>query len=89
VIVCVCHRVSDRDIEHEVRNGCHDFEALQDELHVGTSCGACVQCARETYEVARACHLDARVATPAGVAVTPVAAPVHVITLGEISRVAA
>jgi bacterioferritin-associated ferredoxin len=89
VIVCVCHRVSDRDIEAEVRHGCHSFEDLQDDLHVGTACGSCLECARDTFDCARACRPDARVATPAGVAVTPVAAPVHMITLAEISRVAA
>jgi bacterioferritin-associated ferredoxin len=89
VIVCVCHRVSDRDIEHEVRHGCDSFEALQEELHVGTGCGCCLECARDTFDAARACRPDARVATPAGVCVTPVAAPVHLVTLAEISRVAA
>jgi bacterioferritin-associated ferredoxin len=56
VIVCVCHRVSDRDIEHEVRHGCTDFDELQDELRVGTSCGRCTDCARDTFDVARACR---------------------------------
>ena len=39
MIVCVCHRVSDRDIEREVRHGCTSFEELQDELRVATACG--------------------------------------------------
>ena len=39
MIVCVCHRVSDRDIEREVRHGCGSFEELQDELRVATACG--------------------------------------------------
>jgi bacterioferritin-associated ferredoxin len=89
VIVCVCHRVSDREIEHEVRHGCESFEQLQEELHVGTCCGACLECARDTFDCARATVSHARVATPAGVAVTPVAAPVHLVTLAEISRAAA
>lgn len=50
MIVCVCRRVSDRDIESEVRNGCPSFDALQSELHVGTACGACTDCARKTFE---------------------------------------
>ena len=56
MIVCVCHRVSDRDIEREVRQGCASFEELQDELRVGTGCGRCVDCARDTFAVARACR---------------------------------
>jgi bacterioferritin-associated ferredoxin len=56
VIVCVCHRVSDRDIEREVRHGCASFDELQDELRVGTACGTCTDCARDTFDVARACR---------------------------------
>lgn len=52
MIVCVCHRVSDRQITAEARSGCPDFEALQDDLRVGTSCGACLDCARETWDAA-------------------------------------
>jgi bacterioferritin-associated ferredoxin len=50
MIVCVCHRISDRHIEREVRSGCADFDELQSELRVGTACGACTDCARETFE---------------------------------------
>ena len=56
MIVCVCHRVSARDIEREVRHGCASFDELQDELRVGTACGACTDCARDTFDVARACR---------------------------------
>jgi bacterioferritin-associated ferredoxin len=49
MIVCVCHRVSDRDIAAQARSGCPDFDALQDELRVGTACGACVDCAHQTF----------------------------------------
>ena len=56
MIVCVCHRVSDRDIEREVRHGCGSFEELQDELRVGTACGRCTECAHDAFDVARACR---------------------------------
>jgi len=56
VIVCVCHRVSDRDIEREVRHGCASFDELQDELRVGTACGSCLECAHDTFDAARACR---------------------------------
>lgn len=56
MIVCVCRRVSDRDIEREVRGGCQSFDALQSELQVGTACGACTDCARKTFDS----HCNAR-----------------------------
>lgn len=56
MIVCVCHRVSDRDIERAVRHGCTAFEELQDELRVATACGRCGDCARDTFDAARACR---------------------------------
>jgi bacterioferritin-associated ferredoxin len=49
MIVCVCHRVSDRDIAREAGSGCADFGSLQDELRVGTACGACLEHAREAF----------------------------------------
>lgn len=49
MIVCVCHRVSDRDIVREVHAGCATFDELQDELRVGTGCGACLDCAKATF----------------------------------------
>jgi len=52
MIVCVCRRVSHRDIEREVRAGCSSFEELQDELGVATACGACVDCAQTTFDKA-------------------------------------
>ena len=58
MIVCVCHRVSDRDIAREARS-CSSFEELQDELRVATACGACLDCAQATFSEHRAgaaCH---------------------------------
>ena len=49
MIVCVCHRVSDRDIAREASSGCADFESLQDELRVGTACGACLEHAQQAF----------------------------------------
>ncbi|HWI80654.1 (2Fe-2S)-binding protein [Ramlibacter sp.] len=46
MIVCVCHRVSDRDIARHVRGGM-DFSDIQLELGVATQCGQCESCARE------------------------------------------
>jgi bacterioferritin-associated ferredoxin len=59
MIVCLCHRVSERDIQAAVRTGTACFEVLQDELRVASSCGSCHDCAREVFD--HACqgrHLD-------------------------------
>lgn len=68
MIVCLCHRVSDRDIASAVRAGCDSFEALQDELSVATACGACHDCACETFQA----HAGSPAAAPA--AAVPTAA---------------
>ncbi|WP_374657730.1 bacterioferritin-associated ferredoxin [Inhella sp.] len=49
MIVCLCHRVSDRQIREAQERGCADFEQLQDELLVGTACGACLDCAATLF----------------------------------------
>lgn len=49
MIVCLCHRVSERDIAREVGSGCPSFDALQESTRVGTGCGACLDCARDTW----------------------------------------
>lgn len=49
MIVCVCNRVSDRDIVRHVQAGM-DFSDLQLELGVATVCGRCESCAREVVE---------------------------------------
>jgi bacterioferritin-associated ferredoxin len=46
MIVCVCRRVSDREIARHARAGM-DFEDIQFELGVATQCGQCECCARE------------------------------------------
>ena len=65
MVVCVCHRVSDRQIACAVREGCASFEELQSELRVATRCGACRDCARETFEQ----HAGGHAATEAAMAV--------------------
>jgi len=53
MVVCLCHRVSDRDIHAAVDRGTRCFEVLQDDLRVASSCGCCRDCAREVFD--RAC----------------------------------
>jgi len=66
MIVCLCHRVSDRDIRHAVDAGVRNFEVLQDETRVASACGCCHDCAREVFDSAVGkhaacpglCHID-------------------------------
>ncbi len=53
MIVCLCHRISDRDIERAVREGARSFEALQDETCIARNCACCEDCAREVFDAAR------------------------------------
>jgi len=53
MIICVCRRVSDRDIARAAA-GCASFEALQSVLGVATACGKCRDCALETFAQHRA-----------------------------------
>jgi bacterioferritin-associated ferredoxin len=48
MIVCVCRRISDRDIARAARDGCMSFDDLQIDIGVGTCCGKCHDCARQT-----------------------------------------
>ena len=52
MIVCLCHRVSDRDIHRAVASGVQCFEVLQDDTRVASSCGCCHDCAREVFDAA-------------------------------------
>jgi bacterioferritin-associated ferredoxin len=46
MIVCLCNRVSDREIARHVRAGLN-FDEIQMELGVATQCGRCEGCARD------------------------------------------
>ena len=52
MIVCVCNRVSDREIVRHAHSGM-SFDDIQLELGVATCCGSCESCAREL--VAQCC----------------------------------
>ena len=55
MIVCVCRRVSDRDIARHARAGM-DFDDIQFELGVATQCGQCEGCARDIVAQCRQGH---------------------------------
>ena len=66
MIICVCRRVSDREIVRAVAAGCTSFDALQSRLGVGQCCG---KCRDSVHEI-----LDRHAAAPAPRA-RPLASP--------------
>jgi len=55
MIVCVCRRVSDREIARHARAGM-TFDEVQMELGVATQCGRCEGCARDVVAQCSASH---------------------------------
>ena len=55
MIVCVCRRVSDREIARHARAGM-SFDDIQFELGVATQCGNCESCAREVVDQCTSGH---------------------------------
>jgi bacterioferritin-associated ferredoxin len=55
MIVCVCQRVSDREIARHARAG-FGFDDIQLELGVATQCGRCEGCARDIVAQCNASH---------------------------------
>lgn len=57
MVVCVCNRVSDKDIRNAVLQGIDSMEELGAELRVATCCGRCGDCARKLLNetVAKSC----------------------------------
>jgi bacterioferritin-associated ferredoxin len=48
MIICVCNRITDRDISRMSQSGA-SFDELQIELGVATQCGRCEDCARDLH----------------------------------------
>ena len=55
MIVCVCRRISDREIARHARAGM-SFDEIQFELGVAAQCGCCEGCAREVVAQCSASH---------------------------------
>lgn len=45
--VCVCHGVTERQIEHAVQQGARHLKDLRQTLRVTAKCGRCADCARD------------------------------------------
>jgi bacterioferritin-associated ferredoxin len=74
MIVCLCQRISDRDIRHAAESGIRDFETLQDETAIARNCGCCHDCAREVFEAACDASAARRPSMPTRVGLAAVAA---------------
>ena len=55
MIVCVCRRISDREIARHAHAGL-GFDEIQVELGVATQCGQCEGCARNVVAQCQASH---------------------------------
>ncbi|WP_462322454.1 (2Fe-2S)-binding protein [Halochromatium sp.] len=44
--VCVCNKVTDRQIHEACNDGAYSLECLKDRLKVATCCGRCAECAQ-------------------------------------------
>ena len=62
MIVCVCHRVSDKAIERHARMGA-DFDTILFELGVATQCGKCEGCARDLWAECQKRHAVAHISS--------------------------
>jgi len=51
--VCLCHNVTEKDIERSVQRGARSLRHLQDELKVATCCGSCADYAQQCLERSR------------------------------------
>ncbi|QBG35365.1 (2Fe-2S)-binding protein [Litorilituus sediminis] len=45
--VCLCHGVTDSEIESAIDAGAHSMKKLSQELNVGSQCGKCCQCTKK------------------------------------------
>lgn len=60
MIICVCSRVSDREIVRHAHMG-RGFDDIQLELGVGTQCGQCESCARDLVAQCSQTHPQAAI----------------------------
>ena len=65
MIVCVCRRISDREIARHARAGM-SFDDIQFELGVAAQCGRCEGCARDIVAQCSTVHPMAALQTGGG-----------------------
>lgn len=57
--VCLCHGVSDTQIEAAIDDGAVTMQAIAEELKVGTQCGQCCGCAKKILNTKLICIAEA------------------------------
>ncbi len=45
--ICLCHGITDTQIESAIDDGLESMKQLKSELSVGSQCGKCCQCAKK------------------------------------------
>lgn len=50
MIVCICHRVSDRDIVRHAQHGGCNLDSLQAQTGLGSTCGCCKDSAQQLLD---------------------------------------
>lgn len=68
--VCVCHAVTDRDIQQAVAQGAHSMRELSARTGVASTCGRCAQCAHACLKEARGTGHQAVTLFPSGTALS-------------------
>lgn len=63
MFVCVCHAITDREIDQAVDNGAVTLNHLKDELDVGTACGTCAEYIEQRLQE-RLLHAMSRATAP-------------------------
>lgn len=48
--VCLCHAVTEKELNAAIDGGARSLAELQERLHVSTCCGACVKSIEECLE---------------------------------------
>jgi bacterioferritin-associated ferredoxin len=52
-LVCICWGVMYSEIVQAIKEGCADFDCLQEKLMVGTGCSSCIEEIHEILQEAR------------------------------------
>lgn len=50
--VCICNKVTDKQIHQAAQNGVCSIDSLCDKLNVASCCGKCRQCAKQVLHEA-------------------------------------
>jgi bacterioferritin-associated ferredoxin len=58
MIVCICRRISDRDVDAMIDNGASTIDDIGRRCGAGTDCGTCVAELRDRIAERRDCGVD-------------------------------